>query len=69
MGASLEGGSETFGLEEIPLITGLGLLLGSEGSGVLSAGHFAGGEAGEQSGDDGHDDGGDTEDLTEESLG
>ena len=68
-GAGLVSAAEAFGLEEGPLVAGLGLLLGAEGAVVLGRGHFAGGEAGEERGDDGEDDGGGGEEFAEEVLG
>ena len=58
-----DGAAQFLGLVITPLVAGLGLELGGEGTVVLGLGHLGGGQAGEHGGDDGHHDGRHAENL------
>jgi hypothetical protein len=52
---ALQRDAQALGLEEAPLVAGLGLLLGRQRAAVLGARHLAGGQAREGGGHHGHD--------------
>src|SRR5262249_49864122 len=64
-----DGAADSFGLEESPLITGLGLLLCGQGSMILGLDHLAGGQPGQDGRNQSEKDRGDRNDSFKRTPG